>query len=385
MHSPTPSPGVLVLEDGTVYPGTMFGAPVEAAAEVVFNTGMTGYQEICTDPSYRGQMVVLTHPQVGNYGVDEAVAESTRPWVAALIVRELASFPHHWTAAQSLDAYLARHGVPGLQEVDTRALTRRLRTRGTLRAVLAPAPESGLSAAYVESLVARARLLASISHQPVVDEVAGAAMAAIPSSRAGERGPAQQPVVVLDCGAKHNIVRSLQRRGVDVAVVEPTADPEAIRALRPAGIVLANGPGDPAALPQVVELVRGLIKTDVPLMGICLGHQLLGLAAGATTSRLRYGHHGGNHPVKDLRTGRVHITSQNHEFQVEADSLPPGSGFYVSHVNLNDGSVEGLAHRERPVFSVQFHPEGCPGPQDNQYLFDYFLDKVAAPRVRSDE
>ena len=385
MHSSVPAPGVLVLEDGTVYPGTMFGAAAEAAAEVVFNTGMTGYQEICTDPSYRGQMVVLTHPQVGNYGVDEAVAESTRPWVAALIVRELATFPHHWSAAQSLEDYLARHGVPGLQEVDTRALTRRLRTRGTMCGILAPVPAGGLSAPYAEDLVARARGLASISDQAVVDEVAGAAVAAVSSSPTGEAGQGHGSVVVLDCGAKHNIVRSLRRRGFDVAVIEPTADLAAVRALQPAGIVLANGPGDPAALPQVVALVRGLLDGEVPVMGICLGHQLLGLAAGATTSRLKFGHHGGNHPVKDLRTGRVHVTSQNHEFQVDAGSLPPGSGFYVSHVNLNDGSVEGLAHRERPIFSVQFHPEGCPGPQDNQYLFDYFLDELVAPRVRSDE
>jgi carbamoyl-phosphate synthase small subunit len=388
MQSPTSAPGVLVLEDGTVYPGTMFGAPVEAAAEVVFNTGMTGYQEICTDPSYRGQMVVLTHPQIGNYGVDHAVAESTRPWVAALIVRELAAVPHHWTAALSLDQYLARHGVPGLQEVDTRALTRRLRIRGTLRGILAPAPASGLSAAYVESLVARARALPAISELAVVDEVAGAAVGAVtggPHPSPPRKGAGARPVVVLDCGAKHNIVRSLRRRGVDVAVVEPTADLAAVRALHPAGIVLANGPGDPAALPQVVELVRGVLDADVPVMGICLGHQLLALAAGATTSRLKFGHHGGNHPVKDLRTGRVHITSQNHEFQVDADSLPASSGYYVSHVNLNDGSVEGLAHRERPIFSVQFHPEGCPGPQDNQYLFDHFLDDLVAPRARRND
>ncbi|HEY7068353.1 MAG TPA: glutamine-hydrolyzing carbamoyl-phosphate synthase small subunit [Chloroflexota bacterium] len=404
MHTPPRVPGVLVLEDGTVYPGTTFGAVVEAAAEVVFNTGITGYQEIATDPSYRGQMVVLTHPQIGNYGVNAAVAESTRPWVAALIVRELATYPHHWRSAEPLDAYLARHGVPGLEDVDTRALTRRLRTRGTMHGVLAPAPEGGLSAAFVEDLAARARALPPLGEQPVVQEVAGAALAAVgpnppgPPSlprNGGEDGPAAtaptsappslvgkgagglgRPILVLDCGAKHNIVRSLQRRGVEVAVIEPGADLAAVEALRPAGVVLANGPGDPAALPEVVGFVRDLLTLDVPVMGICLGHQLLAQAAGATTSRLRYGHHGGNHPVKDLRTGRVYITTQNHEFQVDASSLPDSSGFYVSHLNLNDNSVEGIAHRERPIFSVQFHPEGCPGPQDNQYLFDYFLDEL---------
>ncbi|HZU07048.1 MAG TPA: glutamine-hydrolyzing carbamoyl-phosphate synthase small subunit, partial [Chloroflexota bacterium] len=338
-------PGVLVLEDGTVYPGTLFGAPVEAAAEVVFNTGLTGYQEICTDPSYRGQMVVLTHPQIGNYGIDEAVSESTRPWVAALIVRELAQFHHHWRASESLDAYLRRYGVPGLQEVDTRALTRRLRERGTQRGVLAPAPASGLSAAYIEQLAARARALPPLSAQPVVAEVSGAAAPAAAGS-AGT-GPT---IVVLDCGAKHNIVRSLRQRGASVVVVGANADLATVLRAQPDGVVLANGPGDPAALPMVIDLVRGLLATDLPIMGICLGHQLLALAAGATTSRLKYGHHGGNHPVKDLRTGRVYITTQNHEFQVDADSLPPDSGFYVSHINLNDGSVEGLAHCDRPVF-----------------------------------
>ncbi|HZS01254.1 MAG TPA: glutamine-hydrolyzing carbamoyl-phosphate synthase small subunit [Chloroflexota bacterium] len=418
MHTPSGVPGVLVLEDGTVYPGTTFGAPVEAAAEVVFNTGITGYQEIATDPSYRGQMVVLTHPQIGNYGVDAAVAESTRPWVAALIVRELARFPHHWRSAEPLEAYLARHGVPGLEDVDTRALTRRLRTRGTMRGVLAPAPASGLSAAFVEELAARARALPALGEQPVVQEVIGAAAAALRETRphpsplpegegAGRLHPSPlpggegasfsslpegegpgvraRPVVVLDCGAKHNILRSLERRGIAVAVVEPTASLAEVKALQPAGIVLANGPGDPAALPEVVALVRGLLDLDVPVMGICLGHQLLAQAAGATTSRLRYGHHGGNHPVKDLRTGRVYITTQNHEFQVDAASLPAASGFVVSHVNLNDNSVEGIAHRERPIFSVQFHPEGCPGPQDNQYLFDYFLDELVGGQARKAE
>lgn len=365
-------PGALVLEDGGAYCGTLFGAGQETAAEVVFNTGITGYQEICTDPSYRGQMVVLTHPQIGNYGVDLAVAESTRPWVAGLVVRELASFPHHWRAAETLDCYLARHGISGLEGMDTRALTRRLRQHGALRGVLAPLPAAGLTAERSRALVAQARALPTLTEQDVVTDVLGAAAAA---ARAAGQAPR---VAVLDCGAKHNIVRSLAARGAQVTVVQADAGLDALLAARPEGVVLANGPGDPAALPQVVETIRGLLRTDLPVLGICLGHQLLGRAIGATTSRLPYGHHGGNHPVQDLRTGAVHITSQNHEFQVDRDSLPADSGFVVSHVNLNDGSVEGLAHRERPVFSVQFHPEGCPGPQDNQYLFDQFLAAVTA-------
>ncbi|HLI27903.1 MAG TPA: glutamine-hydrolyzing carbamoyl-phosphate synthase small subunit [Chloroflexota bacterium] len=365
-------PGALVLEDGAAYVGTLFGAGRETAAEVVFNTGMTGYQEICTDPSYRGQMVVLTHPQIGNYGVDLAVAESTRPWVAGLIVRELALEPHHWRASEPLDAYLARHGVTGLEGIDTRALTRRLRRRGALRGVLAPIARPELSTGEHAALLQRARQLPALSERDVVSEVVGAASAAVTPAGTGPR------VVVLDCGAKHNIVRSLQRRGAAVTTVGADATLETILAARPAGVVLANGPGDPAALPGVVGLVRDLLRTDLPIFGICLGHQLLALAVGATTSRLPFGHHGSNHPVQDVRTGAVHITAQNHEFQVDRDSLPAASGFYVSHINLNDGSVEGLAHRERPVFSVQFHPEGCPGPQDNQYLFDEFFALLAA-------
>jgi carbamoyl-phosphate synthase small subunit len=365
-------PGALVLEDGAAYVGTLFGAGRETAAEVVFNTGMTGYQEICTDPSYRGQMVVLTHPQIGNYGVDLAVAESTRPWVAGLIVRELALEPHHWRASEPLDAYLARHGVTGLEGIDTRALTRRLRRRGALRGVLAPIARPELSTGEHAALLLRARQLPALSERDVVSEVVGAASAAVTPAGTGPR------VVVLDCGAKHNIVRSLQRRGAAVTTVGADATLEAILAARPAGVVLANGPGDPAALPGVVGLVRDLLRTDLPIFGICLGHQLLALAVGATTSRLPFGHHGSNHPVQDVRTGAVHITAQNHEFQVDRDSLPAASGFYVSHINLNDGSVEGLAHRERPIFSVQFHPEGCPGPQDNQYLFDEFFALLAA-------
>lgn len=365
-------PGALVLEDGAAYVGTLFGAGRETAAEVVFNTGMTGYQEICTDPSYRGQMVVLTHPQIGNYGVDLAVAESTRPWVAGLIVRELALEPHHWRASEPLDAYLARHGVTGLEGIDTRALTRRLRRRGALRGVLAPIARPELSTGEHAALLLRARQLPALSERDVVSEVVGAASAAVTPAGTGPR------VVVLDCGAKHNIVRSLQRRGAAVTTVGADATLEAILAARPAGVVLANGPGDPAALPGVVGLVRDLLRTDLPIFGICLGHQLLALAVGATTSRLPFGHHGSNHSVQDVRTGAVHITAQNHEFQVDRDSLPAASGFYVSHINLNDGSVEGLAHRERPIFSVQFHPEGCPGPQDNQYLFDEFFALLAA-------
>jgi carbamoyl-phosphate synthase small subunit len=353
----------LALEDGSVFVGAAFGAPVEVAAEVVFNTGITGYQEVTTDPSYRGQMVVMTHPQIGNYGVAASADESVRPWVSALIVRELAEHPHHWEARGRLEDFLRTWDVPGLQGVDTRALVRRLRNSGTQRGVLRQAPPDGFSPADLDALRAAARAAPSVSQLDLVTDVS----AILPI------GSARGEVAVVDLGAKWNILRSLERRGVTPRVWSWDAPVDEILEAHPRAVLISNGPGDPAKLPTVVQTVKGLVRSGTPVMGICLGHQVLGLAAGATTNRLPYGHHGGNHPVRDLASGRVTITTQNHEFQVVADTIPPESGFEVSHVNLNDNSVEGLRHRELPVFSVQYHPEGCPGPQDSQALFDDFL------------
>ncbi len=362
----SPRQAALALQDGSVYLGDAFGAEVDVAGEVVFNTGMTGYQEIATDPSYRGQMVVMTHPQIGNYGVTASGEESVRPWATALIVRELADRPHHWEAQDTLDAYLARWGVPGLQGIDTRALVRRLRSEGTLRGVLRTSGADGFTPADLDRLRADARDAPSVSQLELVDDVSGI----LPHETAsgGDGG-----LAVLDCGVKWNILRSLERRGIAPRVFRWSASAADILAARPRGVVVSNGPGDPARLPGVVGELRKLVASGTPILGICLGHQLLGLAAGATTSRLYYGHHGGNHPVRELATGQVTITTQNHEFQVDRASIPAASGFEVSHVDLNDGSVEGLRHRELPVWSVQYHPEGCPGPQDSQPLFDRFL------------
>lgn len=367
----------LVLEDGAVFLGQHFGAEVETEAEVVFNTSMTGYLEVCTDPSYRGQMVAMCHPQIGNYGVAASHRESTRPWVASLIVRELAAHPHHWEAVGDLSGYLSEFGVPGIQGLDTRALVRRLRSRGTMRAVLRLAGPAGFQPADLDRLQAEARTVADLSEKNLVGEVSGAGEAAV--ERDGR--PARR-IVLVDYGIKHNIVHSLARRGLETVVLPWTAGAAEVLALRPDGIVLSNGPGDPATLPDAVRATAELVDSGVPLLGICLGHQLLGQAIGCTTSRLRFGHHGGNHPVKDLASGQVAITTQNHEFQVDDGPALAAAGFRVSHVNLNDGSIEGLAHRERPIFSVQYHPEGCPGPQDNQPLFDRFvalLGKQVAP------
>jgi carbamoyl-phosphate synthase small subunit len=361
----------LALEDGAVFRGHSFGAPVDAAAEVVFNTCMTGYQEIATDPSYRGQMVAMTFPLIGNYGVAPASAESRQPWIAALIVRDYYDDPSNWTSEGTLAAYLQERNIPGLCDVDTRALTRRLRSRGTMRAVLVH-DASNVSDA---ELVARAKAVVPISETDLVAD------ASIDSTKVWSANVANgaKRVVVVDCGVKENILRSLGRRGAAVTVVPYDATAADILALRPSGVVVSNGPGDPSRLSECVETMRELIRSDVPILGICLGHQILGLAIGARTSRLPFGHHGGNHPVFDIRSERVHITSQNHEFQVDADSVPSGD-FYVSQINLNDRSVEGLAHETRPIFSVQYHPEGSPGPQDNQYIFDRFLQSCVSAR-----
>ena len=373
----------LVLEDGRSFIGRALGADVLGQGEVVFNTAMTGYQEVLTDPSYAGQMLCMTYPLQGNYGVREADAESARPWARAFIVRWACERPSHHSSVASLHTYLEQNGVPGIAGIDTRALTRHLRSRGTLRAVLSHEPEAP-SAARLEELHELARGVTPLSEQDLVAEVSRRTteewLEPLPPELRSPRysGGSGLTIAVVDYGVKANILRSLRHRGCRVVVLPHTATWDDVQAMEADGLLLPNGPGDPAVLQGPVELCRQAIGR-LPLFGICLGHQILGQAIGGTTSRLPFGHHGANHPVKDLESGAVQITSQNHEFQVDAESLPAGE-FFISHVNLNDGSVEGLGHRSLPVFSVQYHPEGCPGPTDNHYLFDRFVEMVRARR-----
>lgn len=362
--------GALVLEDGACYVGKMFGADAESAAEVVFNTGLTGYQEICTDPSYRGQMVVMTHPQIGNYGVADRVRESDRPWLAALIVRDAAPEPHHWASQSTIHQYLTEFGVPGLSEIDTRAITRRLRTKGTLRGVLARVPSRQIDEAMRAALAERAR---GITLPVLAGEVSGHT----PELTANPNGPR---IAVIDCGVKWSIVRQLELRGAQVVPFAWDVAAETLLDGRPDGVLIANGPGDPAMLDEPVKAAGVLLERGIPLLGICLGHQIIARAAGGETTRLPFGHHGANHPVRDERTGHVYITSQNHEFQVSETPRLSQAGFRVSHRSLNDGSVEGLVHEQLPVRTVQFHPEGGPGPKDASAIFDELLALVHAAR-----
>ncbi|HHW41507.1 MAG TPA: glutamine-hydrolyzing carbamoyl-phosphate synthase small subunit [Syntrophomonadaceae bacterium] len=351
----------LALEDGTVFQGEAFGSDVAQTGEVVFNTGMTGYQKILTDPSYCGQIVVLTYPLIGNYGTNNDDFESKKPWVRGFVVKELCDYPSNWRHVMKLDEFCRKYGIPGLTGIDTRALTRRLRNYGTMRGIIAAGEQDP------DKLVKAAQSAPSISGQDLVRVV---------STRQVEvwgEGPTR--IVVVDLGAKYNILRSLIRRNCTVYLVPAWTTGEEILSYQPDGVVLSNGPGDPKSVMYAVETVRRLLG-KVPIMGICLGHQILALAMGGDTYKLKFGHRGSNHPVKDCETGRVYITSQNHSFAVEERSLPE-SEVVVSHRNLNDGTVEGLRHLKLPVFSVQFHPEGAPGPMDSGNLFDRFMEMLA--------
>lgn len=349
---------MLALEDGTVFTGRAFGAVGESWGEVVFNTGMTGYQEILTDPSYCGQIVVMTYPLIGNYGVNMDDYEARKSFVRGFVVREACDRPSNWRASHTLDDFLRRENVIGLSGVDTRALTRHLRRRGTMRGVLSTVCTDE------SELVEKAASCPQLTGQELVPEVATAESYILEGN-----GPT---VVLLDMGAKMNIIRHLRQRDCRVVVVPPTATAEEILALDPDGIQLSNGPGDPVDVPAAIRTVRELIGRR-PIFGICLGHQVLSLALGAKTYKMKFGHRGANHPVKDLATGKVYITSHNHGFSVAEESLA-GLPVEVSHRNLNDGTVEGIRHRELPVFSVQYHPEASPGPRESAYLFDQFIE-----------
>ncbi|HXG31611.1 MAG TPA: glutamine-hydrolyzing carbamoyl-phosphate synthase small subunit [Thermodesulfobacteriota bacterium] len=363
---------LLVLEDGTVFEGRGFGAEGEVYGEVVFNTSITGYQEILTDPSYNGQIVIMTYPEIGNYGINPEDVESRRPFVRGFVVGEYWESPSNWRSCENLGGYLSRYGVVGIEGIDTRELTKRIRTHGAQRGVISTVDLDG------ESLLRKVRLSPSIVGVDLVTEVS----CSEPYIWNGGSGPWRPiydrrreserslRVVAYDFGIKRNILRRLVDTGCEVWVVPSRTPPHEVLSMNPDGIVLSNGPGDPAAVSYAIESVRALIGKK-PIFGICLGHQIIGWALGGRTYKLKFGHRGANQPVKNLLTGRVEITSQNHGFAVDPDSL--GSGVEITHVNLNDNTVEGLRHREYPLFSVQYHPEASPGPHDSSYLFHEFL------------
>jgi carbamoyl-phosphate synthase small subunit len=364
---------ILALEDGTVFEGRSFGAPTERSGEVVFNTALTGYQEVFTDPSYSGQIVILTNPQIGNYGTSAEDNEAPRPHIEGLVVREFSSVASNWRSDAEANAFLSRHGIPVVSDLDTRALVRHLRSRGVMRGVLSSV------AAEPSSLVEKARGiptmagldLASRVSTPERYEWTQPVEPCSPSDLVGRPSEVRHHVVAYDFGIKRNILRRLVQVGCRVTVVPALTPAEDVLALQPDGIFLSNGPGDPEPLQTQVGNIRKLIGKK-PIFGICLGHQLLGLAVGGKTYKLKFGHRGANHPVRNELTQKVEITSHNHGFAVDPDSLNLNE-VEVTHMNLNDGTLEGFRHRSEPVFCVQYHPEAAPGPHDSHYLFDEFV------------
>ena len=375
---------ILALEDGSVFHGQGFGARASACGEVCFNTSMTGYQEILTDPSYKAQIVTMTYPLIGNYGVNEVDVESWRPHVAGFVIRELSPVVSNWRADSSLAEYLKKNGVPGIQGIDTRALTKKLRVRGALNGFIST---EGLSEAEA---VKRAKewpglvgvdYVKEVTHKAAFrwdekDEQSANFKLAIGNEPANARQlreplpPADIPIVAFDYGMKYNILRRLRQHGFSVQVLPAMATAADALKHKPAGIFLSNGPGDPAALNYIVREVKTLMDSGVPVFGICLGHQIIGQAFGGKTFKLKFGHRGANQPVKDLESGRVEITSQNHGFAVDAKSL--ASDVVVNRINLNDQTVEGMRHKTKPIFCVQYHPEASPGPHDSTPLFAEF-------------
>jgi carbamoyl-phosphate synthase small subunit len=365
-----PGKAILVLEDGTLFEGQPSGAPARSHGEVVFSTAMTGYQEMLTDPSFAGQVLVLTYPLAGNYGINRETVESKRIQVRGLVVHEACDLPSHWGSDMTLHEYLASQGIPGIAGVDTRALTRRLRTAGVMMGAIA-------SDETAEEALGRLRSLPRYGESDLVREVSTDKPYEWPSDspppRTGE-GPgvrAPRHVAVVDSGVKYNILRLLSQRGCRVTTLPADASADDVLSLKPDGILFSPGPGDPAFLDYQVATIKSLIG-KAPILGICLGHQVLGRAFGAGTFKLKFGHRGANHPVQDVDSGRVHITSQNHGYAVDPDGL--SSDIEVSQVHLNDGTCEGLRHRSEPVLSIQYHSEASPGPLDNVYVFDRFME-----------
>jgi carbamoyl-phosphate synthase small subunit len=363
---------LLALADGTYFEGESFGAPGEAVGEVVFNTSMMGYQEILTDPSYHGQLVTMTYPLIGNYGVNPEDVESRHPWVEGFIVKECSPVVSNWRARQSLPAFMQEHGIVGIANIDTRALTRHIRDYGAQAGVISTLETDPAA------LIARARAVPGLSGRDLVCDVTCTA----PYVWDGKSTPFTTPerpegpspcVVAYDYGIKYNILRRLMDWGCRVTVVPASLPAEAVLELEPDGIFLSNGPGDPAAVSYAIAHVKQLIGVK-PIMGICLGHQMLALACGAETFKLKFGHHGGNQPIRDLRTERVLITAENHGFAVDPRTLP--ASLDITHINLNDDTIEGIRHRQLPVFSVQYHPEASPGPHDASGLFEPFITSM---------
>lgn len=390
---------LLALADGTVFEGLSFGAEGETVGEVVFNTSMTGYQEVLTDPSYKGQMVVMTYPLIGNYGINPEDVESNALAVEGFIVKEASSYPSSWRSTRTLDSYLKEQDIVGIQGIDTRALTRHLRDYGAMEGVISTRDLDP------DSLIAKAKASPGLIGCDLVKEVActspytwhegpwqlgkgyeeqgpGSRVQGIEQRlqlnlfpKPSTLTPKPYNVVAYDCGIKQNILRKLIEAGCDVTVVPPDTPASTVLSLAPDGVFLSNGPGDPEGVPYLIDNVRKLIG-NIPIFGICLGHQILGLAFGGRTYKLKFGHHGGNQPVKDLTTGKVEITTQNHGFAVDIASIPD-SEIELTHINLNDHTVEGMRHRRLPIFSVQYHPEASPGPHDASYLFQRFVELMA--------